>query len=284
MKNPLFTSEIEETIINMLSKSTYRTTHLLEKVQEKHKISKQSFYNTLRRLKKAQIIFVNEKIVQLNKLWVEMLINFTKDVAHTYDEEYRMESKYLNLEKGERVTYNFKSIEEADIFWNHAVLLLVKNHDLQKPICVYNPHQWFARARYETEKLTWTSLAENGALLLCLIGGQTDIDKKTVQEMNEWHANVKASLSEKELLPDNRYVNIYGDIIIEMKMPLATSQKINAWFENGKDTGLYINDLQNIIKESANIKFTFSNNPVRAKKLSRQIANHFHIPKEFGFK
>jgi hypothetical protein len=284
MKNPLFTSEIEETIVNTLSKSTYRTTHLLELIQTKHSISKQAFYSTLRRLKKAQIIFVHQKIVQLNKLWVEMLINFTKDVAHTYDEEYRMESKYLNLEQGERVTYNFNSIEEADIFWNHAVLLLVKNHDLRKPICVYNPHEWFLKARPDTEELVITRLAEQGALLLYVIGGKTELDKNIVQQMNTWHQNVKASLSKKELLPSNRYVNIYGDIIIEMKMPLATSQKIDAWFENGKDSILYIKDLQNIIQESANIKFTFSNNPLRAKKLSKQIADHFHIPKEFSLK
>ena len=281
MKNPLFTSEIEETIVNLLSRSTYRTTTLLSEVQKKHSISKQAFYGTLRRLKKAQIIFTNEKIVQLNKLWVEMLINFTKDVAHTYDEEYRMESKYLNLEPGERVNYNFNSIEEADIFWNHAVLLLVKNHDLRKPICVYNPHEWFLKARPDTEKLVITRLAEQGALLLYVIGGHTDIDKNIVREMNTWHANIKASLSEKKLLPSNRYINTYGDIIIEMKIPIATSDKIDTWFKNGKDTSLYIKELQEIIQESANIKFTFSNNPVRAKKLSKQIANHFHIPKEF---
>jgi hypothetical protein len=284
MKNPLFTSAIEETIINTLSKSTYRTTHLLDLIQTKHSISKQAFYSTLRRLKKAQIIFIHQKIVQLNKLWVEMLINFTKDVAHTYDEEYRMESKYLNLEQGERVTYNFNSIEEADIFWNHAVLLLVKNHDLRKPICVYNPHEWFLKARPETEQLVITKLAEQGALLLYVIGGKTELDKNILQQMNTWHQNVKASLSKKELLPSNRYINIYGDIIIEMKMPLATSQKIDAWFANGKDSPLFIKDLQNIIQESANIKFTFSNNPLRAKKLSKQIADHFHVPKEFSLK
>lgn len=284
MQKPLFTSEIEEYIVKLLSQSTYRTTVLLEEVQKQHAISKQAFYAALRRLKKAQIIFINQKIVQLNTLWVEMLINFTKDVAHTYEEEYRMESKYLNLEPGERVTYSFKSIEEADIFWNHAVLLLVKQHDVHKPVCVYNPHQWFLYARHETEKLTWQSLAEKGVLLICALGGKTETDKKTVQEMNSWHTNVKASLTEKELVPNNRYINIYGDIIIEMRIPLATTEKIGTWFKNGKVSSLYIKELQKIIQESANIKFTFSNNPTRARKLGRQIAKHFHIPKEYSLK
>ena len=284
MQKPLFTSEIDEYIVKLLSQSTYRTTVLLEEVQKQHTISKQAFYATLRRLKKAQIIFVNQKIVQLNKLWVEMLINFTKDVAHTYDEEYRMESKYLNLEPGERVTYNFNSIEEADIFWNHAVLLLVKNHDLQYPICVYNPHEWFLKARPDTEELVITRLAEQGALLLYVIGGHTNLDKSVVQEMNTWHKNVKASLSEKELLPSNRYVNTYGDIIIEMKMPLRTAEKINNWFKQGKDGHLYVQELENIIRETTNIKFTFSNNPKRARKLSKQIGNHFLMPKNYKIK
>lgn len=281
MKNPLFTSEIDEIIVKLLGDALYKTTDLLEVVQKPYPVSKQGFYDALRRLKKAQIILINKKIVSLNRLWIESLVNFTRGVAQTYEETYQLESKYLNLQPSERVSYSFKSIEEADIFWNHAILLLIKNLDKQIPVTIYNPHQWFIIARYEAESLVWRTLAQEGALVLFLIGGETELDKKTVTTINKLHSHAIASLGEKELLKKTCYINIFGNIIVEMKIPLEIADKIEAWFQTGRDDRLRIQELQKIIQSTARIKFIFSNNPKRAQKLRRQIEKHFHIPKGY---
>ncbi len=276
MLTPLFTSKIDETVIQLLGTQTYATTSLLEIIIKKTGISKQAFYDALRRLRRAEIIIVHKKIVSLNILWIEKLVSFTREVTHTYNESYRMESRYLTLKPGERVSYRFHSLEVTDQFWGHAGLLLAKQMDKHIPITFYNPHQWFLLARRENELAYLKSLSKYSPLILMAIGSKTKADSNIQKTMKPLEPKIKYSLVPKPLYPRNHFINVYGDIILEVTCEERIARAIDEWFIQPTT----IEDLLTIIQQKSNVKLVISNNPRKATDIRKKIAKHFHIPKE----
>ncbi len=280
MFKPLFTSPIDDIIVRLLSIRTYRTTALHEAVLAETPLSRQSFYEALRRLTKSEVIVVNKKLVSLNKLWIERLITFTQETAHVYEESYRMESQYLELKPGERVSYVFKSLEALDMFVNHATLLIAERCDTQVPSVAYNTHHWFFAARQSSELAWWKVLGRLGINLFIANGGKSDADKqvgKYIQNLKSKH--IRFSVTDTNLFKKNHFMNIYGNMLVEVKLEEGIGQEIDRWFRDTRDIfdEQAKEGLQKIVKRISKVKLIISNNPKRAEIIRKRIMKCFSV-------
>ena len=278
MFKSLFTSSIDDKIVRLLSTKTYRTTILLKTLLTEISISRQSFYEALRRLVKNEVIVVNKKLVSLNKLWIEQLIHFTQETTNTYKESYRIESRYLELQPGEHISYIFKSLETMDRFLNHATLLIAEQSDKKIPSVVFNPHNWFFVARQTSELTWWRTLQRLGIMLFIANGGKTDADKQIGRYINNLKNNhIRFSLTDTEIFKKNHFINIYGDIILEVKLEEGIGQEIDHLFSQSKDIMHDQEKFQHIIKKVSRARLIITNNPKRAEILRKKIMKYFYV-------
>lgn len=276
MFKPLFTSPIDDKIVRLLSAQSYRTTVLFENLLKETTISRQSFYEALRRLANTEVIVVNKKLVSLNKVWIEQLIQFTQETARTYNESYRMESQYLQLQPGERVSYTFKSLEAVDVFVSHATLLILEQSDKRIPSAVYNPHHWFFVARPSSEIAWWKAFERLGVTLYLTNGGKTDADKQVGTIIKSKSSKyVHFSLTDKELFKKNNFVSVYGTSIFEIQLEEKVGQEIDQWFRETKDIEQGREKLQQIVKKISKVKLIISHNPKRAEILRKRMMKYF---------
>ncbi len=144
---------IEQLILKTLQKGAILTIKLIEHIALiRHKTTKQGVYRVLRKLRDEEKIVIHGKSISLNLHWIKKMNEFFSLAHFYYSQKVASPDSFLNIMEKDKIVYFFKNLNLLDSFWSHAFHMFAEVLNPKEPIFVYNPHEWFAYARQETEQ------------------------------------------------------------------------------------------------------------------------------------
>lgn len=270
---------IEDHILSLLKGGSLGTTDLLSQIKEvRPTTTKQALYQTLRKLKKEEVVVLRSKLVSLSHIWINKMSEYFSGAQGSYGSSTEPSEDFLKLEDGEKISYTFKSPEHTDMFWGHAFGIL--SNRVSKSIFIYNPHEWFIVAREESEKHLFQEIVKKDKELNVLVGNRDDIDKEQGIWFSENNIQYFATV-DKIFDKRNYYLNIFDDFIIEAWLDEKTTQEIDKFYK--EENTLNESSKQRLISVISNKgknKLTISRNARRSAKLKNIFKKYFLIKVE----
>jgi len=272
---------IEQIALKILQKGTIQTATLLENIfLSRPKTTKQGVYRVLRKLKNEEKIVIHGKLVSLNLHWIKNMNEFFY-LAHFYYSSPKAASldSFLNVREKDKIIYFFKNLNLLDSFWSHIFHMLAEVSNPKEPIFVYNPHEWFAYARQETEQTLIKTMREKTRQVFITVAHNDPLDKelkKTLRgDFTQYYVD-EGNIFEKQ----NYYFNIFGDYLIEVFIDEKISKQIDIFFKKTKffDDKARENLLE-VVSKSGKNKLIISKNRKKAEKYIKILSKNFYIIK-----
>lgn len=269
---------IEDYILRYLQPGPILMLDLIKKIQnDRPKTTKQAVYAALRILKQNEQIITYKGMASLNLSWLNSMVNYFSLAKSSYVKGDSAQGSFIDLENKEKIKYYFNSPTRADVFWTHALYLLVERSEVKEPIFIYNPHEWFLLARYNNENEIFKTVTRKGHRLLLTAGGNSFLDryiKKNFDNDSSQYHSLEAPLFKE----NNYYLNIVGDFLIEVWLDQNMSDKIeNFYTETTKWDRNKLVELENIINVESRMKIVISRNQKKTDKIKRSLKKYFVI-------
>jgi len=245
-------------------------------LSRKEKITEQGIYKSLRQLHNMKVITKYKGLFELHQEWVTKLSKGTEKVAH---KDSYVEKSFSNLKPGERISYTVSSAQEADSLWSHMLGVLVENMQVKEPVFTYVPHDWFVLTSLESEKWQINKVLNSGHKYLATTGNNNLLDKYT-HKINR-ALGIQINNQDKPLFPKQEYyLNIFGNILIEVYIDKNTAQEIDLFFKENKSyTQNVKTKLHEIINKRSKIRIVVSHNQKKAEKYKKKLSKDFYIKK-----
>jgi len=267
---------IEDYVLRYLQPGPILMLDLVKKVQsDRPKTTKQAVYAALRMLKKNEQIITYKGTASLNLSWLNSMVNYFAFAKSSYVKGDSAQGSFIDLENKEKIKYYFNSPTKADIFWTHALYLLVERSETKEPIFIYNPHEWFLLARYNNENEIFKTVTRKGHRLLLTVGENTFLDRYIKNNFNN-ESNQYHSLEAPLFKERNYYINIIGDFLIEVWLDQNMSDKIdNFYTKTTKWDEDKLAELKDIITVESRMKIVISRNQQKAEKIKKSLKKYF---------
>lgn len=269
----LFNGYIEENILSLLLKEgDAHTSHLLERVNSTRACTRQGFYRALRKLRDDEHVVIHRSLVSVNKMWLRRLqVLVQSSVAGR-----SVIGDMGKLGVGEKLELTFKGLSAMDRLWSHLFSNIELTVPLKHPLFLFNPHNWSALLRTETDKAHEETLRERQRPSYLVIGSATELDKEVTRAMDFRHLE----FSFNPRLTQQSYIAVLGDYAIEVRLSPTSRKAIDSIFRNYKSS-LEARRAMEKIDPKIVCKILIEKEPVKAREWSRRIARDFHIPKRY---
>ncbi|MEK7621988.1 MAG: hypothetical protein AAB415_02300, partial [Patescibacteria group bacterium] len=261
-------------------KGTMPTIKLIESVSAiRPKTTKQGVYRVLRKLRDEEKIVIHGKEASLNLHWLKDRNEFFSLAQFYYLPKVASPDNFLNVREKDKIVYFFKNLNLLDSFWSHAFHMFAETISPKEPIFVYNPHEWFAYARQETEQTLLKTMAEKTRQVLITVAHNEPLDrelrKKFSGDLAQYH------IADKKIFEkDNYYFNIFGDCLIEVFIDQVISKQIDEFFTKTKIFDDQTSDeLSVIVSKIGKNKLIISRNKKKAEKYKKTLSKDFYIMK-----
>lgn len=274
-------NSIESLILRALKNGPVRTTDLIVLTKkQRNGTTKQGVYRVLRGLVKREVVVISKRYVNLNALWLNEMYDFFTVAEQSYSALNLLPDKVFGLTDGDRIQYVFKTPALTDTFWIHLLLMANKAIDPSDPLFLYNPHWWFAIAREKSELELIRAVKLSKRQFLLTVPNASALDKSMSNLFDGTMAQYY--LSPKSLFKQNNYyLNIIGDILIEVWLDKILSEKIHDLYVKKKTTSVdLVKEMQTVIASGGKSKMIVSRNRSRSEAKKRLLRRFFYIPKE----
>ncbi|MFA4872151.1 MAG: hypothetical protein WC610_03815 [Patescibacteria group bacterium] len=271
---------IEQLILKTLQKGTISTIKLIENISTiRPKTTKQGVYRVLRKLKDEEKIVIHGKSVSLNLHWIKNMNEFFSLAQFYYSPRVASPDGFLNVREKDKIVYFFKNLNLLDSFWSHAFHMFAEISNPKEPIFVYNPHEWFAYARQETEQTLIKTMNEKTRQVLITVAHSNPLDRELKKKFGS--DLLQYNISDKKIFDkQDYYFNIFGDCLIEVFIDQKISEQIDKFFEKTK----FFDDkaseeLLEIVSRSGKNKLVISRNKKKVEKYKKTLSKNFYIMK-----
>jgi 23S rRNA pseudoU1915 N3-methylase RlmH len=267
-------NRLENKIIEKLAKGSVYSPTLIDVIARENNVTEQGVYKALSFLVDNEIVTRSNKLVSLHTFWIEKLKNFTNQISETYNTSDF--ENFLMLEDKEKLTYKFNDTSKLNVHWMHIILQILKRFS-NMPLVIYNPHCWFIIDRPDTESAFFDWINKNNRMMLFLIGGTTELDRKTRKQIET--KNIKIELDTGINFPKDRYIAIIGDYIIHTSYGKEFNDSMDVFFKHHTELNKDITgDFREVLNKNNNSKIVIERNRLKAIKLSKQITKNHYIP------
>lgn len=272
----LMPNNIEEIVVSQLGGGPIKTLDLIFRVREiRPKTTKQAVYAVLRKLQLEEVVVVAKGTASINIAWLLRLSSFLDRTKHAYRKE--SEYAFLDLEDGERISYHFRTLNKADVFWTQAYHLLLGRLAEGEPVYLYNPHEWFLLAREENERRVFAETIDAGHRLFLTVGGKTPLDKYS-RRFFDGEKSQYNMLSEPLFQDVSYYLNIFGDFLVEVHLDRDVVEHIEELYRiNDRMSEDVEKKFREIITRSGKTRLTISRSRKKAVKIKRRLGKDFAI-------
>lgn len=275
------TSSIEQCLLQALQHGPRRVVGIILELKElRPGTTKQGVYAALRILKKQEKVVLHRGRASLNSAWVSSMASFFSVAEQYYRNEESGDGNFLHLQDGEKISYSFKNAVLTDAFWGHAFHLLVATEQLDTPIYLYNPHQWFLIARQKSEKELIAFVQKNKRQYLLTVSSSYPLDKHIAilfdGERSQYYMRNTPLFAK-----NNYYMNIIGDFIIEVWIDKDVANNIDDLYtSSGSYSEQTKKELEKIIALQGKTKMVISKNKRKADTYKNMMKKHFYFPKK----
>lgn len=234
--------------------------------------SKQSIYVALRKLLKKEVVAgSSKKGLSLTRSWIDSLNEFTSSISTDND-------PIVNLKDKESFTYTFNNLTVCDIFWDHAVRVMLPTTNKATPLVFINPHQWFFVAREKSEESFWNHLNSEGFISLMCVSGNTPLDYYIGSTLFSTTQNLKFSPVDDKKLKVSTYINVIGEYIITVILNKKISSEIDAWYKNtNKITEHTKQTINTIINQKGMAKMNILRDSKKADMYRKKYQKYFAL-------
>jgi len=268
---------IEENLLFLLKRGPQKCLDLVTKIKEiRPQTTKQAVYAALRMLKNEQSIVIAKGIASLNLSWLNEMTNFFASAKSSYVKNSN-DGSFLALADKERIKYYFQTVEKADIFWTHAVYILVEQLKEKEPIFFYNPHEWFLLARSKNEQAFIDSFAQKNHPFLLTAGGNAPLDKHISTSFDGTKSQYNM-LTKPMFKENNYYLNIFGDFLIEVWLDKEIANEVENLYQTATSFDEGANaKIQKLLARRGRMRLVISRNHKKATRLKKILARDFAI-------
>jgi hypothetical protein len=273
----IFDDSIESLIIDSLRAGKMSGPELVLNIEKKRpKTTKQAVYLAMRTLLKDEVVVHFKKKYSISDLFLDKVIGYF-NYPRSKERQKLNTEPFLSLSDGDSIAYSFKTPYVTDQFWAHAVALLTSYIPKEIPIIIYDPHEWFIYARFESEKRILNSIISQKKYIFFTIGSTTPADIYAKKYFQAPHVQYFTTTID---LPRNYYINIFDDYIIEVWLDTTITKNIDEWYIKTKEVNPdEIKKLESIVQSVGRTKMRISRNRKRANRLAKQFTKDFYIPK-----
>lgn len=269
---------IEQLILKILQKGTTSSTKLIESIYIKRpQTTKQGVYRVLRKLKNEEKIVIHGKSISLNLHWIKNMNEFFSLAQFYYVTKTSGIDSFLNILEKDKIVYFFQNLNLLDSFWSHAFHMFNETLNPIEPIFIYNPHEWFAYSRQETEQTLVKAIQEKNRQVLITVAHNDPLDKELKNKFGSDFLQYNIA-DNKIFEKQNYYLNIFGDCLIEVYIDQKITEQINEFFRKTKkidDMALEI--LFKIISSDGKNKLVISRDKKKAEKYKKALSKSFYI-------
>lgn len=269
---------IKELIVQELSYSPSLTLQeLTEKISPKlkQKITLQGWYKALKILIAQGIIIKEKKKYILNTSWVVDVLQWSHRLKNVYIEKENEPVIALPKKEREKVTFKFPDLLTMNGFWAHLLVYIGSQNPKDPIIYAYNPHFWFYLAQSAVEKQYNRGLESFGIKTLIIIGSNSFLDKWNAQFFEK--TSIEYYFSKKPFYPDQtKYINYFGDYLIEVKVKKEMAKKIDHLFKNTISlSDISQLELMGLFQEKSLCTITVSKDGKKGGVFKRKIKRYF---------
>ena len=265
---------IEDLIVELLAKHPYsegvELVRLIKTVRQK--TVKQAVYTALTSLLKNEVVSKIGGKYFLSRVWLNKVNKLFQN-----KKQFATDTVF-ELEESESISYYFPSLLTCDTYWAHVFDLLIEWIPENKPIIVWNPHEWFAVGRKDAEQDIFKQFIAKKKYALYSIAGKTSLDKEFKKDWTNPFVSITTGSS--TVFSDNYYLNIFDNIIIEVFIDETLTKKIEGFYqENHQTTPENIRSFENLISEKYKVRMKISKNTKKAFTLRKKLSRDFYLPK-----
>lgn len=270
----LLNGHIEGLILNILLRDgSLSTKELLGKVFADRSCTRQGMYRALRKLKTEEKIVVYKSAVSINNFWREQL----QSLLTANDPAVTIVGDVRGLKKDDRISLRLHGLSIADQVWSHIFIPIEKELSPQHPLFLYNPHNWTALLREETDRVHAQRLEQNRRPTYLLIGSVTRLDKTVTRSMEFKY--LEYSFSSSSRFPF--YIAVIGDYIFQMKLLGDGNVKIDSIFSTEHDVTIAKDLLAKLDSQKIKCRIIIEKSPLKAVQWKKRIGKDFYIPKKY---
>lgn len=228
----------------------------------------QAIYKTLRSLIEKEVVIKRSATYSISEEWKTVSIN-----------NFNKQSNIFELDEGERISFELKSLIHLDQQWKNIILPLQAEKP-EEPTFLYNPHEiWLhlSESRKESEKKYYESFIKNKSYAFHSIGGSTIHDQMIKKELQSEYMQMITGI---EFFPKTDFLIIFDDYIIITKISKALAGEIEKCYKESTTTFTLELKLQKIGIEKKKIKLIIERNKNKAKLLRKKISKDFYVPRD----
>jgi hypothetical protein len=270
-------SNLEEHIVELLQSGGHDGPSLLTKARKKNpKISKESFYRTLRMLLQEEVINKHAALYQLNRHWLQRIYRFSKTSIETnsgIDSD-----NILSFEEGDKISYSFRNPNLMGIYWAHTYDMVFEQHNKNMPILIYHPHEWLIHTRAESESFFLSRFKDDKKLAFFAINGTTELDKTFKKERANPYLQIATGITYG--LKNTDYINVLGDFIFKVSVSKRFANDLEAFFRKHQTiTSENQKELETLCNRKDTTKMVFTRSKKEATMWRAKYQKYFFVPR-----
>lgn len=268
---------LEDAVLQILHNGGLDGPSLLAAVKKKSpRVSRETFYRTLRSLLKEEVLNKHAAIYQLNRHWLQRLYRFSRTGIETnrgIDSD-----NILSFKEGDKITYTFKSPNLMGIYWAHTYDMLFERHDPKVPILIFHPHEWLIHTRTESESFFLSRFKDDKKLAFFAVGGNTELDKNFKKGCANQYLQIATGVSYG--LKNTEYINVLGDFIFKVSTSKRFANDLSTFFRKNKIVDSEnLKELAALCNRSDTTKMIFTRSKKEAAFWREKYKKYFFIPK-----
>lgn len=265
--------KIEDIIIENLARSPGMSgPELLLQLQNiRSKTTKQALYAALRFLLQEEIVVKIKSEFSLTRHWVEKMSSLFSSTKQHIEKD-----PVFQLQQGESIKYTFSNFLMCDRYWTHIFDIFTRWVPQNKPVCIWNPHEWLVIGREITEKYIFDLFSFQKKQVFFSVGGNTPLDLDFKRNYRNQYVRINTGLSLG--FRDNYYVNIFDDFIIEVVVDEKLADEIDSFYKAEQETSAKsVSFFHKIMHQSYPVKMKISRNQKKAEVLRKKILKDFFV-------
>lgn len=268
---------IDDIVAENLAKNPYSTGPQLVALVQKSRenTTKQAVYTALKALIKSEVAAKVGHTYFLSRVWLSRL----EHLFQAQKEKELVRDAIFDLKDKEFISYHFPNLLTCDTYWAHVFDLLLEWIPVEKPICGWMPHEWFAIGRQQVERNIFKAHEEKGKHMFYTIGGTTALDMLFKREWQNPFVSVHTT--DAAYFARTYYLHVFDDFLIEIFVSEEMSREIDAFYVQHKTpTPENILLFENLISKKSPVRMKISRKAKKAALLRKQLTKHFYVPAE----
>lgn len=271
---------IDDYIVEALSKRPNITGPELLIAIQQHRPSttKQAMYYALGYLLDAEAVVKVGSGYSISNIWkLKIQNNLIKDSSDL--------QSVLGLSEGESISLKFPSLMTADFYWAHIFTGLTDWTPENKPIFIWNPHEWYVIGREEVEREVLENFIVKNKKVYFSISGKTELDKDFRKVYTSKNLSINTGVA--EIFPNHVYINVFNNILVEVFLSKELVREVDHFYEThqvalGKLTAEERNQFISIVSKKYPVRIKVSKNTKKASEIKNKLSKGFIIPKGFA--